>query len=765
MTLETNIRVVSPGPQLYVMVRRVQVSGQNSDRDILERACSRLRLQHRLAAAPEPGGCRTLLVATERQVPTFTLNDSDWEIQAEDSDRPPLKLHFGDCPDLVTVLVERALLVEVGARSTLWSLGSPRIWYEQRPFKTAGGISAFRRYELGTLPIEGVGVGIIADVGTAFFSASSLDFFFEPNLSEREKALRLGTFQELSGRQQGQKGTLLYDNGRSKTTCYFEDAPEGLTCHNTGRLMVRGRAYDSLHEYYKDNYPHLEVEKDSQAVRVSFRGLERPQPVAAHLLRPRIMNDNVPRELSSVDKIAPKERRSEITKFWDSLGPLPIGKVAPGLHPGFWRPQQEKVYHFDPPITEFGAARTIPGLASRDVQSLRNYYASRMRLLEGGHCYRFPPAATRTIHVAHPEYLEGAAGQISDDIARTLMKWTGKQFQYNLVGYNNASEAYDVLRRQEEGIVLFVLDSEPAAYYETSYNLPGWRIKRITEATLKNQMDYLSGGAWDRSRKRKTREAGKRRWDSFVSLNALDVLQLLDAVPYRTKDLGAYEGQLVIDVGYDRKFFAVSLLISRDSGSLPNFGVYTAVHHKEDHKKEIINPVLLNDAIVELLQMAMARSREALGSLLIMRDGRIQEAEISGIDKALDSLRHKGILDDGARVDIVGFHKTSLKNVRLWALNDGQVSNPLEGTGLSLNSNTFVLCSTGAATLTQGTAEPLTLVGTECCHSLQEAGLSAFASAQLNWSSPRVAQRLPLPLKRTDDELSARLAQEIRRIR
>ena len=236
-----------------------------------------------------------------------------------------------------------------------------------------------------------------------------------------------------------------------------------------------------------------------------------------------------------------------------------------------------------------------------------------MRLLEDGHCYRFPPAAPRTIHVAHPEYLEGAAGKVSDDIAHTLMKWTGKQFQYSLVGYNNATEAYDVLRRQEEGIVLFVLDSEPAAYYETSYNLPGWRIKRITEATLKNQMDYLSGGAWDRSRKRKTTEAGKRRWDSFVGLNALDVLQLLDAVPYRTKDLGAYEGQLVVDVGYDRKFFAVSLLISRDSGSLPNFGVYTAVHHKADHKREIINPVLLNDAIVELLQMAMARSREALG--------------------------------------------------------------------------------------------------------------------------------------------------------
>ena len=39
------------------------------------------------------------------------------------------------------------------------------------------------------------------------------------------------------------------------------------------------------------------------------------------------------------------------------------------------------------------------------------------------------------------------------------------------------------------------------------------------------------------------------------------------------------------------------------------------------------------------------------------------------------------------------------------------------------------------------------------------------AFCQLNWSNPRVAQRLPLALKRTDDELKNRTAQEIRRIK
>jgi len=39
-----------------------------------------------------------------------------------------------------------------------------------------------------------------------------------------------------------------------------------------------------------------------------------------------------------------------------------------------------------------------------------------------------------------------------------------------------------------------------------------------------------------------------------------------------------------------------------------------------------------------------------------------------------------------------------------------------------------------------------------------------YASPHLNFSNPSVAQRLPLELKRTDDELKSRDSQEIRRV-
>ena len=75
------------------------------------------------------------------------------------------------------------------------------------------------------------------------------------------------------------------------------------------------------------------------------------------------------------------------------------------------------------------------------------------------------------------------------------------------------------------------------------------------------------------------------------------------------------------------------------------------------------------------------------------------------------------------------------------------------------------VAATGVATLHQGTAEPFILVADGRCNGVLGPAKAAFAAAQLNWSSPGVAQRFSLPFKRTDDELKARAAQEIRRIR
>ena len=128
-------------------------------------------------------------------------------------------------------------------------------------------------------------------------------------------------------------------------------------------------------------------------------------------------------------------------------------------------------------------------------------------------------------------------------------------------------------------------------------------------------------------------------------------------------------------------------------------------------------------------------------------------------------LKEKRILETDSFTTSAELHKSSQKNVRLWELGpDGSVSNPLEGTAVVISSAMSVLATTGAGTLSQGTAEPLMITCESGRESLIAVTEAVFVSAQLNWSSPTVAQRLPLVFKRTDEELQIRAAQEIRRI-
>ncbi len=765
MALETNIKLVSPGSDLYVPVRRMAATGQNLETDLLERACSWLRRSAGVGAVPDPEAAGVLLVASKRPVPPVELKDSDWRIQVEDLGEPHSDLYAREHPDLVASLIERALQSQVERRSQFWSLQSPRIWYEPSPFKDEQDIVAYRRFELSAIPLADDGIGVVADIGTAFFSAFTVDHFFDLGLDASERSRRAQRFKAISGRQQGQKGTLAYDNGRNKTVCYFEDVPPGLTCATTERLVVRGREYSSLYEYYRVEYPRLDVSANDLVARVSFRGLDRPRPVAARLLRPRVMNDNVPGRLSSFDKVLPEERRPLLQEFWTSLGERPLGPGLPGLLPEFWTPPPDRIKYFLPPAVQFGSSKSLPEPERPEVPEFRKYYRGRKPLMDAGNVFRFPPSETRTIQVAYPSGCDEAASQLGNDLARTLGSWTNKQFNSNLVPYAVAEDAYARLKGNNEGIVLFVLDGEPAAYYEAAFNLPGWRVKRVMDSTLKEQFRYWSHGAWDRRKKRETLDAGRNRWDNFVAFNAFEVLQLLDAVPYRTDGIGPFEAQLAIDVGYDRRFFAVSLLICRDSAKFPDFGIYTRVHPKADPKNETINPHVLKDAILDLFGIAMRGAADPLDSLLVLRDGRLVGAECQGIEGAADVLRQDGVLSVASRLDVVEFRKSSLKNLRLWEVRGNNVSNPLEGTGVVLGPGAFLLCSTGASTLTQGTSDPVMLIGQGPDAALHDAALSVFSAAQLNWSSPGIAQRLPLTLKRTDDELKARLAQEVRGIR
>lgn len=759
--IETDIRIVNSGTNLRLDARVADLVGQDISPDLKQKACQALKRKG-LASIPCPEG---ILVAGARSIQSIVISEDDWRIEIRDKNLTK-RLHFSKPyeADMIAQLLERCLLIEIGKRTDLWTLDSPRIFYAPTPFKKVDGIAAYRRYEISSISIEEVGIGLVVDVSTAFFTIPTVADFFED--SSPGKKWRPKRFEVLSHRQTGQKATLLYDLGRNKVKCYF-DGFSDTTCATTGELRVKGKDYRSLYEYYQQTNPNLNVKPNDSVAKVSFPGINYPRPVAANRLYLRVMNDVVPAQLKQVDKISPKERCTLIEKFWMNLGDHPLRLDKPLIAKSFWQPQKQ-LLPIKPPRLKFAKGK---GLSSKNgtPNSSSEYYRRRSSLLDQVGCLYIPPATSRSIHIRVPDTVEQAAiDRIAKDLTGCLSRWTNKQITFDLETYKSVDVALLSLQQEPgSGIVVFIFeDEDPATYFKVSSELIGWRVKRITSRTLIDHFRRLPQDERIPSYNDNRQLRGMRNWRSFIEMSALDVLQQMDCVPWGLADPLHYEAQLAIDVGWDRRYFALSLFICRPESMRPSFSLNTLALPKPDTKHETINEVVLKDAIIKLFQKVKQREFVPLRSILIIRDGHECGRELYSIAQAKDELIQAGFLEESGRVDTVDFHKRSVKRIRMWFKNHaGQISNVPEGTAFRINSKTVVLANTGTSTLSQGTAEPVMLVAHRDDIDIFAISQDVHSATQLNWSSPRVAQRLPIALKQTDEELTNRAGQEIRRIK
>jgi len=759
--VETNIRIVEPGQNLYLFTRCAKITTQDHSPKLLEQVCRKLQ-QQGLAAVYCPVR-RKVLVLTRGPIPPLTIKGENWIVEVKDGGANQ-KLRFSDSLNdatLVAQLIERRSLIEIERRLKMRTLASPRIFYENSPFVTTDNIAAYRRYEVSAIPIEGGGVGISVDPSVAFFTQWTVEDFFRTDIDKSEQQRRRKRFDLLSQRQQGQKGTLLYDIGSSQLTCYFNKFASGITCAATGKRMVKGQEYRSLLEYYQRNQPRLKIHPDDSVAWVSFKGIDYPQPVAAKLLHLRVMNNSLTKELSQVDKIRPKERAKFIDGFWERLGDDLLGPGEPRVARYFWSPPAEKRIHLLPPALEFADGHTLPVPQNGNKAEIQAHYRQRLALLRKVGCWHVPFDMERVVHFAIPnDTSENMRSRFIMAITEHLSQLTKKPICPETLLYTSIDEVRSHISRQKKGgIIVFVFkDESPENYYKIAHELgEGWRVKRVTFKALERQFTRLQA-AENRAGSQSHKSA--RGWESFTEMTALDVLQQMGCIPWTLKDEPHYDAHLAIDVGRDRRHFALSLIIFR-----PSLRIFTEVYQKIDTKTETINPTILCEKSVELVQKAANWSGfQPLRCLLVLRDGRKCGDELKGINDAIARLIKLGHLEKTAQVDRVDVHKSLKKSPRLWERKD-EVEQILEGNGLFLNKRTVVLATTGAPTLHQGTANPILLEAHDDSVDMVRVANAVYASTHLNFSNPNVAQRLPHELKRTDDELKSRFSQEIRRIR
>jgi hypothetical protein len=660
------------------------------------------------------------------------------------------------------------LLILASGRTDWWKLDSIRIWYEKEPFTQKDGFAAYRRYELSSVVLEGAGIGLVVDIGTAFFTTASVAEFFRTDVPKQVQEENRQRFERLSLRQLEQKATLRYDCGKYKVKCYFDKVAPGETCATTGKVPADGETYPSLFDYYQARRPALGVKANDPVARVSFKHLEGPKPVASKLLFLRVMNDALPESMSDLDKIAPQGRRDLIQGFWYSLGKQPLGPDLPDMQAGFWRPPPGRTGRCRFPGLLYGKNTLVAPPGNGDFQANKDFFRNRLHLLRDHGCFNVPATITRGIHLAVPGTLQvNTATDLADAMSRQLSKWTRQSINVlNPQVYSDLMAGIEELKSETRpGIAVFVFeDSDPASYYTVSSELKNWRVKRITVHQLESvHQAYIRF-------KNVTDPEGRphkavRNWKSFVDMCALDVLQQMGCVPYRPAKGMQYDAHLAIDVGQDRRFYSVSLLICRATDKHPHFLIDSVVEIKADTRKETINEVHLKNSIIKLFRKVKRGRFDPLNSLLVLRDGRECGKELEGIESAKPDLVKEGFLTSASKVDLADFHKESIKGVRIWDDGGVGVRNVMEGTYVLLGGRDAVLANTGSLTLNQGTAEPVMLCARTPGLAIANALGDVHTSSHLNWSSPGRAQSYPLELKRTDEQLESRTAQEIKRVR
>lgn len=729
-----------------------------------------MRTKYQLAATPLSAEDSTLIALGDSSAHSLEVSGDGWRARVTDKGRRDLS--FNEFRDLTVLadLLERVLVITFEQIPQYWRLSaSTRYWYDKRPAASQDGVEMIRRISFSTIVIPDEGIGVALDFGHLFQSEKTLDFYFNPTLTKSEGQKRGEEFDRLRGRSDRRKGTLLYNIGsQTRSSCYFTEAGQGVTCERTGLLEFGGQRYGSLYEYYQVKRPRLGVQPDDAAVYVSFPGIKGDRPVAARLLRLRVNLDpqKIPSSLRRRIPIPPDVREQLSSQLWRQIAERVTRRSSLYLSPHLWTPPAEKQELLPCPTLIFGQNHHVRGPKQPTVRAYQSYYRERReRLLRDG-LFDFDETASRDLILVTPSESSRWSSKLQNtfvsDLVDQIDDLAKRRFRAKVLRAERCEEIVQVLESEKKCFVVLVFDDrERAAYSVLSHELSGWRLKRFTRQTIER--------AWresGRARSEVETRRAERRWNDMMFHSAIDILDQMGATPWRLTEW-EYEACLAIDVSEDRRYFGLSLLICRDEMHWPSFYRVTRTWPKGDHQHETIQAALLADKMDQLIAdlQKVADGFDPLDSLLVLRDGRNCGDEIEGIQEALERWRERGALSQEAFIDVAALLKHSIKHIRTWRRHGNRVTNVLEGQAVYLDEDTAILHCTGEATLGgHGTSDPL-IIEARDDGDIRRIARGVFALSQLNYASPTKAQREPAPIKELDASLKDRIAHDMRGIK
>ena len=755
--VECNIRIVTCASG-GLSVRRLHVKTARYDPETLAAVCSRLRRAHGIPAVVAPGSTDQLLTHCTELDGALEVAGDRWRAIVTDIGDTLIDMNEAQGLRLAARLVHQAMAASFELSKDHWRLmDSTRRWFDRKVSEVVDGIEMVGRTSFSTIELPGHGVGIAIDRGHLFRTAWSVADFFDESCDGRQRAQRIQRFEQLRNAQAGRMGTLLYSARKSaQSRCYFVEFANGRTCGDVGPIELPGQSYQSLYEFYQARWPRSGISQDDSVAYVRFRskGFPSEVPVAARLLRLRVMLDkeSMPTAFRSKTTMGPRRRRARIIKTWENLDTARLRSMGIGVSSRFWCPSESREEQLPCPSLEFGRNVIVDAPKTLTAEAYRRYYRDRRKALNDGGIFRFNETGHRELTIVTPSearWPNAMREAFVEGLVKEVRRLARRELAARVLRADDCEGIIARLVSNAPGMAAVVFDdTEPAAYSILAHELKNWDIKRFRSRQVERSWRSLRDG--------------DRRWRDMLFHSALDMLDQMGCTPWRLVD-PPYEASVAIDVGADRRYFGLSLAVTRAGDRWPALRRVTRTWPKGDHQHEGINRKSLRVKLLDLF--SELEDAEPLESLLIMRDGHECQGEGRGIAETLEELRRKGVLSQSASVDTVDFMKRTVKDLRMWRMDGLEAENVLEGRAVYPDDQSALICCTGAGTLSyRGTAEP-SLVRAHEDSKVRRAARGIFALAQLNYSSPTKAHRYPLPIRETDAALDQRMHRDMRGIK
>lgn len=633
----------------------------------------------------------------------------------------------------INFLVNRPLYDD----SNLWQPSSGGAFFTKQP-RTEDGLDLFSGFLVRSISLPDGKIGLCVDARLKFVSTGSLP----ANLSRHD-------FRPLQG------GHFVYRYGPR----WLDIRAELLTGSPAERLSFRDDdgSIVNLASHIKKLTNGRHDPTGSGVVKYyNNRGDERMAPLTLCHLVHDTESDRVKRIFHRAIP-SPSDRRAAIVAFVSQrLKHLRLGDTVITVDPS---PAKISTARFSVPDAEFGHGRMLtlrnrPDATQTDLNGLGSL---REKLLLAPEAGFLKAAALGRQYLVLPRSYEQTFGptyaeHLKDAVHRLLPKGN---YAPNVVYYddtvrgNFAQKGQYIIDAIKEtkpapGHALIMVHRDQGRAKRTEEKLAAYLVRNLRpeiHAAVNHSVaaarcyECRRDGTWG------VRAQEATRFRSYLHNVALSKILLTNG---RWPYVLAQPLHADFVVGIDVKQFTAGFVGIAGGGRI--------VTNKCDRSQQL---ECLSSAQVKRLFMEVAdaclRPEDRLPrQIVIHRDGRIFQSELTGLEAALLALKAKGLVADDAKLTVVEIAKHSLIPVRFFETSPQGTQSPTIGTYLLADDATGYVATTGQPFRSPGTPNPLCVRVAHGEMPVSQCLEDVFALSSLAWSQPRNCTRYPITLKLAD---------------